>query len=134
MNRVEILRFALVLTLCYSMAARAQNESSLSSRVIGAHQAKEPHWKPIATIQNRVPLVASEKTILVTVDKPKVEPDIRTGGHLNLGSRERSTSSGLVEAPSYRASGAWLAYKYLSYRRRRISGGIQRWESIRDSV
>ena len=49
------------------MAARAQNESSLSSRVIGALQAKEPDWKPIATIQNRVPLVASEKTILVTV-------------------------------------------------------------------
>ena len=67
MKRVEILRFVLVLTLCYSMAARAQNESSLPSRVIGAHQAKEPDWKPIATIQNRVPLVASEKTILVTV-------------------------------------------------------------------
>jgi hypothetical protein len=29
MKRVEILRFVLVLTLCYSMAARAQNESSI---------------------------------------------------------------------------------------------------------
>ena len=67
MKRLEILRFVLVFTLCYSMAARAQNESSLSSRVTGALRAKEPDRKPIATIQNRLPLVASEKTILVTV-------------------------------------------------------------------
>jgi len=67
MTRDEILPFVLVLTLCCSMAAKAQNESSLSSRVIGAIQAKEPDWKPIATIQDRVPLVPSEKRILVTV-------------------------------------------------------------------
>jgi hypothetical protein len=61
------LTFVLVLTLCYSMAAKAQNESSLSSRLIGALQTKEPDWKPITTIQNRVPLVPSEKTILAAV-------------------------------------------------------------------
>ena len=67
MRRIKVFCFALSLTLCSSIAAKGQNEASLSSRVMEALKSKEPGWKPIGVIENRIPLVPSEKRILAVV-------------------------------------------------------------------
>lgn len=67
MKYTEALCLALWLALCTSMAVKGQNEPSLSSQIMEVLKAKEPDWKPIATIENRMPLVPSERRILTAV-------------------------------------------------------------------
>jgi hypothetical protein len=67
MRRIKVFCFALWLALCFSIAVNGQNEASLSSRIVEALKAKEPGWKPIATIENRMPLVPSERRIFTAV-------------------------------------------------------------------
>jgi len=49
------------------MAVNGQKEVFLSSRIMEALKTKEPGWKPIASIENRMPLVPSERRILTAV-------------------------------------------------------------------
>src|SRR5262249_51164226 len=58
---------ALCLAVSSSIATSGQSESSLSVLIMEALKAKEPGWKPITVIQNRIPLVPSEKGILTVV-------------------------------------------------------------------
>ncbi len=67
MRHIKALCFALWLALCSSIAVSGQNEASLSSRIMEALKAKEPGWKPISTIENRMPLVPSERRIFTAV-------------------------------------------------------------------
>jgi len=62
--RVEALWLAFVLALCAAINLQGQNEPSLSSRIVEVLKAKEPAWKPVATVETRVPLVPGEKRIL----------------------------------------------------------------------
>ena len=67
MRHIKALCFALWLALCSSIAVSGQNEASLSSRIMEALKAKEPGWKPISAIENRMPLVPSERRIFTAV-------------------------------------------------------------------
>ena len=67
MRHIKVFCFALWLALCSSIAVNGQNEVSLSSRIMEALKAKELAWKPIATIENRMPLVPSERRIFTAV-------------------------------------------------------------------
>jgi hypothetical protein len=67
MRYTEALCLAIWFALCSSMAVNGQNEPSLSSRIMEALKAKEPAWKPVASIENRMPLVPSERRIFTGV-------------------------------------------------------------------
>jgi hypothetical protein len=67
MRRIKVLCFALLLALCSLSAVNGQSEASLSSRIVEALKVKEPDWKPIASIETRVPVVPSERCILTAV-------------------------------------------------------------------
>ena len=67
MKHIRVFCFVFGLGLCSSMTVHGQNEASLSSRITEALKTKEPGWKPIASIENRTPLVPSERRILTAV-------------------------------------------------------------------
>ena len=59
---------ALTFTVFSSFGISAQNEPSLSVRIVNALKVKEPNWKYIAAFESgRVPLVPSERRIIVGV-------------------------------------------------------------------
>jgi hypothetical protein len=64
---------ALTFTVFSSFGISAQNEPSLSMRIVNALKVKEPNWKYIGAIESgRVPLVPSERRIIVgTWEGPK---------------------------------------------------------------
>jgi len=56
----------LVLGFAWAMAAKAQTPPAIAVRITDAVKAKEPTWQWVSAIQSgRVPVVPSEKTILV---------------------------------------------------------------------
>jgi len=67
MKHIRVFCFVLVLGISSSMTVHGQNGISLSSRITEALKTKEPGWKPIASIENRTPLVPSERRILTAV-------------------------------------------------------------------
>lgn len=67
MKYFEAFSLALSFAICSSMPAKAQNEPSLASRILDALKAKEPEWKHIGVIENRVLLVPSERAIVYAV-------------------------------------------------------------------
>jgi hypothetical protein len=67
MRYVEAFCLAFWLAFCSSTAVRGQNESSLSSRITEALKAREPGWKRIAPVENRVLLVPSERRVVMAV-------------------------------------------------------------------
>jgi len=67
MKHIKVFCFAFWLALCSSMAVNGQKEVFLSSRIMEALKTKEPGWKPIASIENRMHLVPSERRILTAV-------------------------------------------------------------------
>jgi len=85
MKRVEILCCALLLALCSSINVEGQAESSLASRVTEVLKTKEPGWKWVAAIESgRVPLVPSEKRVLVAIwESPQVS-GISESVHLSI--------------------------------------------------
>jgi len=75
LRRVEILCLALGLSLCCSMTASGQNESSVASKIDEVLKVKKVGWTFVVAIESgRVPIVPSEKRILVGAWKsPKVD-------------------------------------------------------------
>ncbi len=110
MRHVELLCLTFGLVLCSSLAVKGQNEPSLSSRIMEVLKAKESGWRPIATIENRIPLVPSEKTILAVMwESPKSRSEdvsVSVYGVSNLGEAAawlRPVRSGRV-APGWQVS------------------------------
>ena len=91
MNRAQILCFVFCVTLCSSMAGAGQDESLLESRIAQALKDKEPCWKPIAVIESgRVPLVPSEKRILVATYECEQLGGAREGVNVSIYSVENT--------------------------------------------
>lgn len=98
MRHVKIFCFAFWLALCSSMAVNGQSEDSLSSRITEALKIMEPGWKPIATIENLIPLVPSQRRILTAVWASPAA--YRRCEHLCLQSRESWRGSGVAGTSS----------------------------------
>jgi len=67
MRYIKVFCYAFWLVLCFSVSVNGQEETSLSSRIMEALKTMEPGWKPIATIENLIPLVPSQRRILTAV-------------------------------------------------------------------
>jgi len=108
MRHIKVFCFAFWLALCSSIAVNGQNEASLSSRILGALKTKEPGWKPIATIESRMPLVPSERRILTAVwASPK--------------SRSEDVDVSVYSVENLREAAAWLG----PVRNRQVAAGWQ---------
>jgi hypothetical protein len=108
MRHIKVFCFAFWLALCSSIAVNGQNEASLSSRILEALKTKEPGWKPIATIENRMPLVPSERRILTAVwASPK--------------SRSEDVDVSVYSVENHREAAAWLG----PVRNRQVAAGWQ---------
>jgi hypothetical protein len=68
----QYLFLAFFLAVLCSSRTNAQTESLLSARITAALKAKEPDWEYVGAIDNRFPIVPSEKRVVVgTWQAPK---------------------------------------------------------------
>ena len=58
---------AFCLAVFCSVTTNPQSDSSLATRIEKALKAKEPDWKPVASIESRVPRVPSERRIITGI-------------------------------------------------------------------
>ncbi len=85
MLKATCLSLIMMILVCVPSVLKAQSESSLVSRVEQVIRNKEPEWKCSRGIQSgRVPVVPSERTLLVSLWERKRKNGARESVSVNL--------------------------------------------------